>query len=146
MNQITERGQTVLREHPDRVDNHVLQSFNEFRDFKRRVRTAQVEPSDAEDDTQTVPVSVQRTVRWNVAAPPRETITDAIEENNAAVAASLLPRVLAKDPAFLEGLVLKVLTAMRPTPRRGLGRRRRTRGSMPRRGPSSVSGRSRRAG
>ena len=36
MNQITKQGLDVLREHPDRVDNHVLEAFEEFRDFRAR--------------------------------------------------------------------------------------------------------------
>jgi restriction system protein len=39
-------------------------------------------------------------------------ISAAVEETNAAVAADLLVRVIEKEPAFLEGLVLKVLTRM----------------------------------
>jgi restriction system protein len=62
------------------MDNHVLQTFEEFREFKSRVRTP--------------------------------AIAAAVEENNAAVAADLLERVRAQEPAFLEHLVLKVLTAM----------------------------------
>ena len=45
-------------------------------------------------------------------ATPRETITAAVEESNAAVAADLLTRIREQDPSFLEQLVLKVLTAM----------------------------------
>jgi restriction system protein len=43
---------------------------------------------------------------------PREAIEAAVAESNAAVAAELLSRVLQQPPAFLERLVLKVLTAM----------------------------------
>ena len=43
---------------------------------------------------------------------PHETITAAIEENDAAVAADILTPVREQDPAFLENLVLNGLTAM----------------------------------
>jgi restriction system protein len=43
---------------------------------------------------------------------PREQLAAAIEEANAAVAAELLERTLEREPAFLERLVLKLLTAM----------------------------------
>src|SRR4051794_32491912 len=38
MNQITQRGLHVLQQHPNRVDNHILDQFEEFRDFKSRAR------------------------------------------------------------------------------------------------------------
>ena len=41
VNQITERGLHVLQEHPDRVDNHILFEFEEFREFKSRARASQ---------------------------------------------------------------------------------------------------------
>jgi restriction system protein len=39
INQITDRGLTVLRDHPNRVDNQILDQFDEFRDFRTRART-----------------------------------------------------------------------------------------------------------
>jgi restriction system protein len=45
-------------------------------------------------------------------ATPRETIAAAVEETNAAVATELLTRIREQNPAFLERLVLRVLTAM----------------------------------
>ena len=111
VNQITERGQHVLQEHPDRVDNHILVEFEEFREFKSRARASQNRPGASKAGEPTSPLS---TSNGNTAATeaPRETITAAIEENNAAVAADILARVREQDPAFLENLVLKVLTAM----------------------------------
>jgi restriction system protein len=111
VNQITERGQHVLQEHPDRVDNHILVEFEEFREFKSRARASQNRPGASKAGEPTSPLS---TSNGNTAATeaPRETITAAIEENNAAVAADILARVREQDPAFLENLVLKVLTAI----------------------------------
>lgn len=100
--QITDRGRQVLDEHPARIDIHILEQFAEFRDFKSRVRTASG-PSETQAATNLPPIAER---------PPRETITAAVEENNAAVAADVLSRVQEQDPAFLENLVLKVLTAM----------------------------------
>jgi restriction system protein len=107
VNQITERGLQVLGEHPNRIDNHVLQAFEEFREFKSRVRTVSSEPGTAPPES--APLSPEPTLST---ATPRETITAAVHENNAAVAAALLERVQEEQPAFLERLVLKVLTAM----------------------------------
>src|SRR5215475_8096803 len=47
-----------------------------------------------------------------VEATPRETVAAAVEEANAAVAAEVLDRVRDRGAAFLEHLVLDVLTAM----------------------------------
>jgi restriction system protein len=96
--EITERGRVTLREYPDRVDNNLLDQFEEFRDFRNRARGAAglvVVPSSSGADT-----------------TPRETIASAIAEANNAVAAEILDRVRERDPAFLEHLVLQVLTAM----------------------------------
>lgn len=106
VNQITERGQNVLAEHPERIDNHVLQVFEEFREFKSRGRTAASVPGSPP------PPSDLAGATESAIATPRETITAAVEENNAAVAADLLERVREREPAFLERLVLQVLTAM----------------------------------
>jgi restriction system protein len=45
-------------------------------------------------------------------ATPRETVSTAVTEANAAVAAEVLDRVRQREHAFLERLVLAVLTAM----------------------------------
>jgi len=95
---ITDRGKAVLSQHPGRIDNRVLDGFAEFKEFKRRAR-----PTHAAATAHVADPS---------GASPRETITAAVEETNAAVAADLLVRVVEKDPTFLEGLVLKVLTKM----------------------------------
>jgi len=105
--QITDRGQDVLRQHPDRVDNDVLVTFEEFRDFKTRARAGQT-PADVG-----VTAAVQPALRPPAQeATPREAITTAVEENNTAVAADLLTRIHERDPIFLERLVLNLLTAM----------------------------------
>jgi restriction system protein len=109
--EITERGRQVLRDHPTRIDNHILGEFPEFRDFKSRARTAggsgrsgvELSPADRSPSSRGVDVG---------AATPRETIAAAVEETNAAVATELLTRIREQDPAFLERLVLRVLTAM----------------------------------
>ncbi len=94
---ITDRGREVLAAHPDRIDNHVLSNFPEFREFKSRARAAP-RPSATPDDAS--------------ATTPRETVNTAVEETNTAVATDVLARVREQDPDFLERLVLRLLTAM----------------------------------
>lgn len=94
------------------MDNHVLDQFEEFRDFRTRAKvTPERQDSTQAPKPQLVPSAAASTPTAPQGAP-RETITAAVEENNAAVAADLLTRVREQDPAFLENLVLKVLTAM----------------------------------
>jgi restriction system protein len=94
---ITGRGRKVAAAHPDRVDVGVLSEFSEFIEFKSRShaprQTGQPELAKPE-------------------ATPREAVSTAVDEANTAVAAEVLDRVRDREPAFLERLVLAVLTAM----------------------------------
>jgi restriction system protein len=94
---ITDRGRKVAAAHPNRVDVRLLSEFSEFLDFKSRSRQPRAagEPDLADDG-----------------ATPREAVSTAVDEANAAVAAEMLDRVRQREPAFLERLVLAVLTAM----------------------------------
>ena len=95
--QIRQRGREVLAKHPDRIDVSVLSQFEEFVEFRSPSRRGG-EPEAG------VPSIAEST--------PRETVSAAVEEANAAVAAEVLDRVRGREPAFLEHLVLDVLTAM----------------------------------
>jgi restriction system protein len=94
---ITGRGRKVAAAHPDRVDVRVLSEFPEFIDFKSRSHGPRQadQPALAESET-----------------TPREAVSTAVDEANAAVAVEVLDRVRQREPAFLERLVLAVLTAM----------------------------------
>lgn len=102
--QITDRGQDVLRRHPDRVDNTILSTFPEFIEFRARARAHTVR------DPGTTPGAEQ--VDQSDHTPPQETISNAVKVANSAVADELLNRIRARDPSFLERLVLRLLTAM----------------------------------
>jgi restriction system protein len=95
---ITGRGRKVAAAHPDRVDTRVLSEFPEFIEFTSRSRTTR---HAAEPDLDA-----------GAEATPREAVSAAVDEANAAVAAEVLDRVRQREPAFLERLVLSVLTAM----------------------------------
>jgi restriction system protein len=95
--QITQRGMDVLAKHPDRVDLTVLGQFAEFNDFRSRTRRVEQATGASEGVAE---------------APPRETVAAAVREANAAVAEEVLERVREREPAFLERLVLDLLTAM----------------------------------
>lgn len=94
---ITDRGRKVATAHPERVDVRLLSEFSEFLDFKSRSRQRrQAGELDLAND----------------GATPREAVSTAVDEANAAVAGEVLDRVRQREPAFLERLVLAVLTAM----------------------------------
>jgi restriction system protein len=95
---ITDRGRKVTADHPDRVDIRVLSEFPEFIEFTTRSRPSRQAAESAPGG--------------EVEATPREAVSAAVDEANAAVAAEVLDRVRQHQPAFLERLVLSVLTAM----------------------------------
>jgi restriction system protein len=95
--EITPRGLDVLAQHPDRVDLGVLGQFAEFNDFRNRTRRTEQTAGTDEGVAE---------------APPRETVAAAVAEANAAVAEEVLERVREREPAFLERLVLDLLSAM----------------------------------
>jgi restriction system protein len=102
VNQITQRGLDVLRDHPDRVDNHILEQFEEFRDFRARSARA--------SGTSEPPSGTSRVAAADAAEQtPAETIAGAVEEINGAVAADVLKRIRGQSPAFLETLVLTAM-------------------------------------
>ena len=91
----------MLAGHPDRVDVAVLLQFEEFIEFRSRTRG---DASPEETGARKLAASVETT--------PGETIAKAVAEANKAIAAEVLERVREREPAFLERLVLNVLTAM----------------------------------
>lgn len=94
---LSERGKTVLQEHPDRVDLHVLQRFPEYQDFRTRKSEKQAE--------KTVSVVSDE-------LSPSEAIGGIVEDSYDTLAAELLDRILLQPPAFLERLSLDLLRAM----------------------------------
>ena len=97
MVRITGRGRKVAAAHPERVDVGVLSEFPEFIEFKSRSHAPRPtgQPELAKNE-----------------ATPREAVSTAVDEANAAVASEVLDRVRQREAAFLERLVLAVLTAM----------------------------------
>jgi restriction system protein len=97
---ITERGRSVLRDHPQRVDNDVLDQFAEFRVFRDR-------DTGEADRPQAFVVPPQ-----SEAGTPQERMDAAHRQLESALAAELLDRIMDQPPSFFEQLVIDVLTAM----------------------------------
>jgi restriction system protein len=94
---LSERGKSVLQEHPERVDLKVLQQFPEYQDFRTRKSEKQAEKI----------VSVV-----SDELSPSEAIGGIVEDSYDTLAAELLDRIMLHPPAFLETLSLKLLRAM----------------------------------
>jgi len=94
---LSERGKSVLQEHPERVDLKVLQQFSEYQDFRTRKSEKNAEK----------PVTVV-----SDELSPSEAVGALVEDSYDTLAAELLDRILLQPPAFLETLSLKLLRAM----------------------------------
>jgi len=100
--QITDRGNEVLQQHPDRVDIKVLHQFPEYEEFRSRTKQRKGQPPSTDKDDGARHENLS----------PREAIEDVIDSAHSAVAADLLARVIKQSPAFLEQLVLRLLVKM----------------------------------
>jgi hypothetical protein len=89
---IADRGLQLLEQHPERVDNKVLEQFPEFLAFRAR-RSEKGEPVGTHGEPSTASVA---------ALSPTEAIERLVSDADDAVAAELLDRILAQPPAFLE--------------------------------------------
>ena len=95
---ITDRGAEVLRRHPDRVDNTVLEQFPEFREFINRSNESapRRRASEALEETQT----------------PEESLEAAYSRLRSTIGTELLQHVKNASPEFFERLVVQLLVAM----------------------------------
>jgi restriction system protein len=96
---LSSRGVDVLRTHSGRIDNEVLNQFDEFREFLRRSGAGgKKRPSSkpSRSDTKT----------------PEENLENAYSGVRSAIEAELLQQVKSASPLFFERLVVELLVAM----------------------------------
>lgn len=94
---ITKRGREVLDRKPPRIDNELLDEFEEFQEFRARSGPASTRPTadrDVEHET------------------PDEGLDAAYLRLRTAIEADLLERVKAASPEFFERLVVQLLVQM----------------------------------
>jgi len=96
----TERGKEVLAKSPIRIDNDLLQQFEEFRAFRARSKSLEA------DEAAEAPASPSQE------PTPDEEMRSAHARINAALADELLDRVRQSSPAFFERLIVQLLLAM----------------------------------
>lgn len=99
---VTERGIELLKQHPDRIDGHILEQFPEFLAFKNP--KSQIESGSG--------ATIQEVTPELSAATPE----DMLQTAEAAIAnklrTQLLERIHELSPTFFEGLVVDLIVAM----------------------------------
>jgi restriction system protein len=101
ISRITERGEAILRDYPERVDMLVLEQFPEYVEFRTRGsgRRRVTQPQLPEE----LPIST---------STPEETIDAAYRQIQTALAGELLGRLVEREDRFFEDVVLDVLVAL----------------------------------
>lgn len=105
--QITSRGQRVLDSRPARIDNELLNQFQEFQSFRERARVSPVEVSDVTVQPQSEQPDLSKEIDT-----PDEIMRRAHRQINTALAEDLLNRVRAAPPEFFERLMVSLLISM----------------------------------
>jgi restriction system protein len=100
---ITERGQKILAEHPDRIDNSVLRQFPEFVEFQTPRISFGEKP---------VPPESATLNESDTAATPEESIQQAELQILMHLKSDLLESIGNLSPAFFESLVVDLIVAM----------------------------------
>jgi restriction system protein len=98
---ITDRGLTVLRENPSRVDLKYLNRFSELATFRGDIPQEQITNGEVTE------VAVEATSQT-----PREVLEASYQVLRREVAQELLERIKQKPPAFFERLVVELLVAI----------------------------------
>lgn len=95
---ITERGRSVLRDYPDRVDLRVLATFEDYKEFRNRRKSPeeQAEPEEETTNTQT----------------PEESLENAYQKVRRQIEAELLSSIMDNPPDFLERVVVDLVVRM----------------------------------
>ena len=101
--EITDRGRRLLAQHPTGFAVPVLETFQEFREFKSRSKTPTSRPPSGTSGS--VPAVADDFT-------PLEQIDTAVSALHAEVALELVQRLQAMPPEFLEKAVLRLLVTM----------------------------------
>jgi restriction system protein len=96
---ITERGKSLLKTAPARIDLKVLMQFPEFDEWLSAARQGGAKPTPSIEPT---PPDVN----------PEESIDQSFSELHGAIREDLLERVLAASPTFFERMIVDLLLAM----------------------------------
>ncbi len=104
--QITDRGRTLLKTKPSKIDVALLDQFDEFRSFRTRRRNSS--PVVSLDDP--IPPSSEPEVRSD--QTPEDQLASAYRRLRSNLEFELLDQVKSATPAFFERLVIDLIIAM----------------------------------
>ncbi len=102
--QITERGQAVLRQNPERIDGTTLAQFNEFTEWR--------DTSNSDTPEETGGTIAPRQAPEDTQLTPEERIEAARKALEKGLRVELLERVRAMTPADFEELIVQLLLRM----------------------------------
>jgi restriction system protein len=102
---VTDRGQQLLKQYPDRIDSRILRQFPEFVAFQNPEAKADETLSFDLVKEQAAPVEL-------LSATPEETIAAAEGTISASLSTQLLERIRELSPAFFERCVVDLIVAM----------------------------------
>lgn len=97
---LSDRGSGVLKKNPSRIDNHLLEQFEEYRDFKEQARGSQKKTKDP-----AAPAVLPDTT-------PEESLEYGFQRLQQELSDELLSRVKTCSPRFFENLVVELLVKM----------------------------------
>ena len=95
--QITEQGQKVLVENPDKIDVNYLDQFTEFREFRALSKTKTENNSTQDEEADST---------------PEESLEQAYAKLKAELSDEILEKILSCSPSFFEQLVVDLLVKM----------------------------------
>jgi len=100
---ISERGRAILAKNPTSIDNRILETFDEFQQFKNRQRS--------QDGAQELPIGEKGFV-GDTSQTPDEIMRAAHRTIENTLRSEMLDKIRDASPAFFEGLVVNLLVAM----------------------------------
>jgi len=95
---ITERGRQLLHNHPERIDLRVLNTIEDYREFRNRRKSTEDEPS-PEPEIQN-------------SQTPEELLENAYLQVRRQVESELLEQIMSSPPEFLERVVVDLVVKM----------------------------------
>ena len=100
---LMKEGEQLLAQEPEQIDDHLLQNYPSFVEWKERVNARR--QSQPQRHVASSTVHVPETT-------PQETMDNAYQEMRAILADEILVRIRDAEPAFLGRIVVKLLAAM----------------------------------
>jgi len=95
---ITQNGIDVLRQNPAKIDNHFLQQFPEYYEFKKKKKKTRKK--------------IEKSLDIDKSRTPEEILGEVYEELNQSLVEELIIKIKDSSPSFFEVLVIDLLVRM----------------------------------